>query len=71
MERELRDELEVPGHVVMIRNMTVKEAKDRLNKIMDDWEAAGFKKPNDAPEGPAKEEYWSLLKALGFKIENM
>jgi hypothetical protein len=69
IQRELRDELEVPGHVVMIRNMTVKEAVDRAKEIMDDWNENGFKKFNDVPEGKLKEEFRNLGTALGFKVE--
>ena len=66
MKRELRDELEVPGHVVAIKTMTKGEVVKRLNKIMDGWEQKGWNKIKEIPESNTKQEYRELLTALGF-----
>lgn len=69
MERELRDELEVPGHVVAIETITLKEAKKELNAIMDEWEKKGWSKPNDVPECCKKQRYRELLRSIGLKVD--
>ena len=69
MKRELRDELEVPGHVVMIKSITVKEAKEKINKILDKYEQEGKSKLKEIPEGKDKEELRILFKSLGMKID--
>ena len=68
MKKELRDELEVPGHVVAFEPMSIKEAKEELNVIMDEWEKKGWKKLDDVPESEKKQRYRDILKALGLKI---
>lgn len=69
MERELRDELEVPGHVIAIETITRNEARKELNAIMDEWEKNGWNKPNDVPESSKKQRYRKLLRSLGLKVD--
>ena len=67
--RELRDELEVPGHVVAYEIKTKEQMIKELRDIMDVWEKKGYNKPNDVPEGEDKERYRELLKGLGLKVD--
>jgi hypothetical protein len=67
--RQLRDELEVTGHVVMHKIMTKQEAATEMKKIMFDWEQRGWKKPNDVPESePTKQRFRELAKAIGLQV---
>jgi hypothetical protein len=68
MNRELRDELEVPGHVFMVETMTVREIVEELKKIMDEWERQGIKKVNDVPDGPERRRFLMLNERIGIKI---
>lgn len=64
---ELRDELEVSGHVVAIKFMSVADVSAELCDILDDWESRGWSKPSDVPESSRKVRYFELLRALRFK----
>ena len=67
MVRELRDELEVSGHVVAVRLMSVAEVSVELRDILDDWESRGWSKLSDVPESPQKVRYFELLRVLRLK----
>jgi hypothetical protein len=66
--RELRDELEVPGHVNLIRMMTVKEITDKLRAIVAKHEGQGAKKLSEIPEGADKQEMRELCRAIGLQV---
>lgn len=68
MQREIRDELEVPGHVVMIKHYTKKEATTRMNEIIDKYEAQGKSKLEEIPEGIDKQELRDLFEAFGKDV---
>ena len=68
MRRELRDELEVPGHVVAYESLTVEDAKAEINKILDKHKAAGRNKLGEIPEGPDKDRLRVLLTLLNQKV---
>lgn len=65
MEMELRDELEVPGHVVMIqvKSKTQAEWIKQANDAMAKAEAYGATKPNEMRQ-PEKGELSEALTAL-------
>lgn len=53
MNRELRDELEVPGHVVMYNvdsSIARMRATARIREILDRFEADGITKLKDLPQ---------------------
>jgi len=52
MKQELRDELEVPGHVVMYSNSSItrKRATAKIREILDRCEADGITKLKDLPQ---------------------
>jgi len=54
MERELRDELEVPGHVVMIQTRTRADVIAEIRGIMDQYEKQGITKVRDLSESAKK-----------------
>jgi hypothetical protein len=66
--RELKDELEVHGHVVMIESIPKSDTLKEIGDIMNEWEAKGYSKPNDVPEGEKKERFRQLMKSIGFKV---
>lgn len=68
MQREIRDELGVPGHVVVHTVTTAPAAISRVKEIMAGWERKGYRTPNDVPEGPEKQEVRDLLRALRQKV---
>lgn len=66
--RKLRDELELPGHVVMLTAVSRGQAIQEMRDIMADWERQGFRKPDDAPEDDRKQRFRELGRALGMKV---
>ena len=69
MEREIRDELEVPGHVVLIKNMTRDEGIARMREIIDKYEKQGKNKLSEIPEGLDKQELRDLFTAFGQNVK--
>ncbi|MCH7761620.1 hypothetical protein IIA15_09540 [candidate division TA06 bacterium] len=70
MKRELRDELEVPGHVVAFQTKTKAEMIKEVREILDSMEATMGKNPKlrDIPEGDQKQRLRDLMKALGMNV---
>lgn len=68
MQRELRDELEVPGHVIMIQGKTkaewIKQARDAMFRA----EQYGATTPNTMHQ-TEKDQLREALTALGQKPE--
>lgn len=68
MARELRDELEVAGHVVMIKSKSKDEWIAQARKAMDDAEAYGATTPNQMHQ-EERDSLREALKALGQDVE--
>jgi hypothetical protein len=69
MERELRDELEVPGHVIMIKAVCVKDNMDKAKQIIDKYEKLGVNTLGGIPEGEDKDELRRCFREVGVKIK--
>lgn len=57
MERELHDELEVPGYVVMYNvdaSLSRKRATEKIREILDRFEADGITQLKDLPQSIKK-----------------
>jgi hypothetical protein len=67
MERELRDELEVPGHVVGYTPIQKEKILAEMRKQIDEWEKLGYGCLNDVPEGEAKRKFKKNAMMLGIK----
>ena len=68
MKREVKDELEVPGDIILIKNMSKKEAIIRIGNIINKYEKLGKNKLSEIPEGLEKQELRDLFTALGQKV---
>jgi len=66
MTEELRDALEVPGHVLEVRfkDDLIAEARE----ILDEWESKGWHKLNQVPESAKKEHFRVIMKSLGQNV---
>jgi hypothetical protein len=67
MERELRDELEVPGHVVGYRPVEKDKIIADMKKQLDEWEAKGYGCLNDVPDCLEKKRFRDNAMLLGIK----
>jgi len=65
MREELRDALEVPGHVVMIKAVSKHELLVEGGKIIDDYEKKGITILRDLPQN-AKDRLIEIFDALGL-----
>jgi len=65
MREELRDALEVPGHVVMIKAVSKHELLVEGEKIIDDYEKKGITILRDLPQN-AKDRLIEIFDALGL-----
>jgi hypothetical protein len=69
IKRELRDELEVPGEVLMIKPANVKQMLTECRMILKRAEKEhGAKQLKDIPEGPQKRRLRELLRGLGQDV---
>lgn len=64
MKRELRDELEVPGHIMSYRPVNVKQIISEIKQILDECEKQGVKNLRDMPED-GKQRLIKRLDQLG------
>jgi len=67
--RPVKEELEVPGEVVMVEAMTPAKIKREMLDIMDDWKARGYNTPDEVPESPKKQRFRDLGRAIGMNIQ--
>ena len=67
IKMELRDELELPGHIVayVTRDIVIK----RIRELLDLFESKGWSKMNEIPESKDKEELKDLLKSLSLNVQ--
>lgn len=70
MEMELRDELEVPGHVLMIKAITKDEAISGIRKIMAKAEIRDCSKLKDISKSE-KDEIKQYFDVLGLKHNDL
>ena len=64
INRELRDELEVPGEVLGYEVLSVKDATVEVRHIIDKWEPKGAKCVNDIPDRADRERALMLMSLI-------
>lgn len=66
MSEELRDAIEVPGHVLAWTSKS--EAISRAREILAEWESKGWHKLKEVPEGAKKEQFRDIMRSLGQNV---
>ena len=70
MREELRDALEVPGHVVMIKTISKHELLVEGKKIIDEYEKKGLTKLRNIPQNE-KDRLIEIFDALGLPHDDL
>lgn len=70
MKRELRDELEVPGHVVMVKLSSRGETIKEIQEIISKYEKEGINKLRDLPQ-PVKDTLIKKFDLLGIPHDDL
>lgn len=73
IEMELRDELEVPGHVVMFKthsNVARQRAMTKVREILDQYEASGITQLRDLPRS-AKDMLIQQFDIIGLAHDDL
>ena len=70
MNEELRDALEVPGHVVMIKAVSKIDLIVEGKRIVDEYEKKGITKLRDLPQN-AKDRLIEIFDVLGLPHDDL
>ena len=68
--RELRDELEVPGHIVMYKPLKVKQIIAEIKQILTEYEQRGITTLKDMPQ-EGKNRLIEKLDLLGIPHDGL